>query len=64
VKVLLVVVMLAMFVLVPIGSACAEPFCDWALDSGKVVDWLVCQVFAMMLDLGSGDWQGNYTFPW
>jgi hypothetical protein len=64
VKVFVVVLLLVLFVAAPVGRLCAEPFCDWALETGKFVDWLVCQVFAMIMDLGSGDFQGNYEWVW
>lgn len=55
----IVVLLLVLFVAAPIEKACAEPFCDMALESGKIVDWLVCMVFAMIMDIGSGDDYGN-----
>jgi len=64
VKVLVVVLVLLLFVAAPVGGLNAEPFCDLALDSGKFIDWLVCMVFAMILDEGVGDGQGGYTWPW
>jgi hypothetical protein len=60
VKVLIVVLFLMLFVAAPIGTLRAEPFCDVALESGKFLDWLVCQVFAMILGDGWGDYQGNW----
>ena len=60
-RLFLVVLLLVSFMTLSVGAVCAEPFCDWALDSGKVVDWLVCMVFAMMLDEGAGDYQGNWS---
>jgi hypothetical protein len=54
-----VVLLLVLFVAAPVGRLCAEPFCDVALHSGKFVDWVVCQVFAMILDLGTTDPWGN-----
>lgn len=63
-KLFLVVLLLVMFSAAPLGALRAEPFCDIALESAKVVDWLVCQVFAGILNLGSGDYQGNWTIPW
>jgi hypothetical protein len=37
-----VVILLALFLLGP-GVVAAEPIvCDYALDSGKLLDWLVC----------------------
>jgi hypothetical protein len=59
VKVFVVVLLLVLFVAAPVGRLCTEPFCDLALESGKFLDWLVCMVFAMILDEGVGDWQGN-----
>ena len=58
-KVFLVALLLVLFVAAPVERACAEPFCDMALESGKFVDWLVCMVFAMIMDIGEGDWYGN-----
>ena len=60
----IVVLLLVLLLTAPIGRLCAVPFCDVALESGKFVDWLVCLVFAMILDLGSGDDFGNRTVPW
>ena len=59
-KAFVVVLLVLTFVAVPVGTLCAEPFCDAALESGRVVDWLVCMVFAMLLDEGVGDPFGNY----
>jgi hypothetical protein len=59
VKVFVVVLLLVLFVAGPVGALRAEPFCDWALWSGKFIDWVVCQVFAMILDLGTTDPWGN-----
>jgi hypothetical protein len=58
-KVFVVVLILVLFVAAPVGRLCAEPFCDWALESGKFLDWLVCQVFAMILGDYRGDNFGN-----
>jgi hypothetical protein len=60
VKVFVVVLFLVLFVAAPAGALRAEPFCDLALESGKFVDWLVCMVFAMILDEGAGDPFGNW----
>ena len=58
-KVLIVVLLLLSVMTLPAATLCAEPFCDLALESGKVVDWLVCMVFAMILGHFSGDFFGN-----
>ena len=63
-KVFVVVLLLVLFVAAPAGKLCAEPFCDMALESGKFLDWLVCQVFAMILDEVVGSPFGGYTWPW
>lgn len=60
-RVFVVVVLVACFATIPLGVLCAEPFCDLALETGRFVDWLVCMVFAMMLDEGAGDYQGNWS---
>ncbi len=54
-KVFVVMLLLALFLAAPVATLCAEPFCDTALESGKFIDWLVCVVFAMIID----DWQGD-----
>ena len=58
-KRLILVLLLLSFVAVPTSTLCAEPFCDLALESGKVVDWLVCMAFAMILGHYWGDDYGN-----
>lgn len=63
-KVFVVAFLLVLFIAAPLGALRAEPFCDIALESGKFPDWLVCQVFAMILGEGVGDRQGNYWWPW
>jgi len=59
VKVFVVVVLLVSLFAVPVGTVLAEPFCDVALESGKVVDWMVCAVFAWFIQLGEYDPWGN-----
>lgn len=61
-KVFVVVLLLVLFLVTPSVALCGVvdvPFCDVALWSGKFLDWVVCQVFAMMLDLGTTDPWGN-----
>jgi len=59
-KVFVVVLLLVLFLGAPVERACGQPFCDIALESGKFLDWLVCMVFAMIIDVGVGDFQGNW----
>jgi hypothetical protein len=59
VRVFVVVLLLVLFFVAPVGGLRAEPFCDVALESGKFLDWLVCQVFAMILGNYVGDNHGN-----
>ncbi len=54
-KILVVTLLLMAFLTSSVGSLCAEPFCDLALESGQFIDWLVCVAFAMIID----DWQGD-----
>ena len=56
---LILILLLLLLVAAPIGVSYAEPFCDLALQSGKVIDSLVCMVFAMILGHFSGDFFGN-----
>jgi len=58
-KAVVVVLCLALLAIAPAGMLKAEPFCDLALESGKVTDWLICMVFAMVIDRFEGDWFGN-----
>ena len=58
-KLFVVVLLLVLFVAAPLQKACAVPFCDMALETGKFLDWLVCMVFAMIVDIGYGDDHGN-----
>ncbi|MFH0778543.1 MAG: hypothetical protein V2A71_07930 [Candidatus Eisenbacteria bacterium] len=60
-KVFVVVVLLVSFLAVPIGTLFAEPFCDWALYSGNVIDWMVCAFFAWVIRAGEYDPWGNAT---
>jgi hypothetical protein len=55
---LVVVFLLVLFLLGP-GVIAAEPIvCDYALRSGKVLDWLVCELVMFMIgsayDTGGG----------
>ncbi len=54
-RVVVVALLLSLFLAAAVGSLFAEPFCDLALESGKVIDWLVCVAFAMIIE----DWQGD-----
>ena len=60
-KILVVVFLLVCFLAVPVGRMVAEPFCDYALYSGKVIDWVICGLFAWIMGLGEYDEQGNIT---
>lgn len=58
-----VVILLALFLLGP-GVVAAEPIvCDYALDSGKLLDWLVCVIVMQALGAAeeiSGGWSLHY----
>lgn len=57
-----VVLLLVSFLLAPAGSACEPTACDWALETGKVVDWMVCGLVAMMLGYGFSVPGGYYVY--
>jgi hypothetical protein len=62
VKVFVVLLLLVLFLVTPSVALCGVvdvPFCDVALWSGKFLDWLVCQVFAMIVGNYVGDNFGN-----
>lgn len=60
VKVTVVIVLVVSLLAGPVAVACGEPYCDWALWSGKFVDWFVCMTFSMLIGDGYGDWYGNW----
>ncbi|MFH0777041.1 MAG: hypothetical protein V2A71_00275 [Candidatus Eisenbacteria bacterium] len=62
---LFVVVLLVVLLLVSPSVGLGYPaFCDWALESGKVVDWLVCLVFGWFMEAVEPYVFGGGTLYW
>lgn len=60
----IVVFLLVSFLAIPVGTACAEPLCDWAPESGKVIDWAICVGIAWVVRLAEMGQNGGMMVYW
>jgi hypothetical protein len=59
VRKIVVVTLLVLFLMAPVASLCEPIQCEWAMETGKLADWIVCALVAIMM--GNGDWiPGGY----
>ncbi|MCX5800784.1 MAG: hypothetical protein NTX17_05285 [Candidatus Eisenbacteria bacterium] len=48
-KMFVVVLLLVLFVAAPVKGLCDVPFCDVAMETMKLSDWIACAVFAILM---------------